>query len=62
MGFQSISDYNASPVFQTLVSEGKTTSSVFAFKLSSSGSQLTLGGVNSALYTGAFSYASGSCS
>ncbi|KIJ14863.1 hypothetical protein PAXINDRAFT_78350, partial [Paxillus involutus ATCC 200175] len=35
MAFQSISDYNASPVFQTLVSEGQTDQSVFAFKLES---------------------------
>lgn len=52
MGFQSISDYNAPPVFQTLVSEGQTTSSVFAFKLAESGSELTIGGLNSALYSG----------
>ena len=56
MGFQSISDYNAPPVFQTLVSEGKTTSSVFAFKLAGSGSELTLGGLNSALYSGTPTY------
>lgn len=56
MGFQSISDYNAPPVFQTLVSEGQTTSGVFAFKLASSGSELTIGGLNSALYTGTPAY------
>jgi cathepsin D len=52
MGFQSISDYNAPPVFQTLVSQGKTTTGVFAFKLAESGSELTVGGLNSALYSG----------
>jgi cathepsin D len=52
MGFQSISDYNAPPVFQSLVSAGQTSQSVFAFKLAESGSELTLGGLNADLYTG----------
>jgi cathepsin D len=56
MGFQSISEYYAPPVFQTLVSQGKTTSSVFAFKLASSSSELTIGGLNSTLYSGAPTY------
>lgn len=56
MGFQSISDYNASPVFQSFVSQGQTSDPVFAMKLTSSGSELTLGGVNSDLYTGDFTY------
>jgi cathepsin D len=54
MGFQSISEYNAPPVFQTLVETGMTTDPVFAFKLSDSGAELTIGGTNNALYTGAF--------
>lgn len=60
MGFQSISVYNAPPVFQTLISEGVVTSPVFGFKLaaSSSGSELFLGGTNSALYTGDFTWVS----
>ena len=56
MAFQSISSYGASPVFQTLVSEGQVTDSVFSFKLSSSGAELYIGGSNSALYTGGFTY------
>lgn len=56
MGFQSISAYGASPVFQTLVSEKQTTDPVFAFKLSSSGAELSLGGSDSSLYTGDFAY------
>ncbi|KAF8553168.1 acid protease [Imleria badia] len=56
MAFQSISSYGASPVFQTLVSEGQVTDSVFSFKLSSSGAELYIGGSNSALYTGDFTY------
>jgi cathepsin D len=54
MGFQSISEYNAPPVVQTLVKTGKTTVPVFAFKLSDSGAELTIGGTNNALYTGGF--------
>jgi cathepsin D len=56
MGFQSLSVYNAPPVFQTLVSQGQATNGVFAFKLAESGSELTIGGLNSALYTGAPTY------
>jgi cathepsin D len=56
MAFQSISDYDASPLFQTLVNNGVTTDSVFAFKLSDSGAELTIGGVNDDLYTGDFTY------
>ena len=56
MGFQSISAYNATPVFKNLVSEGQTDQPVFSFKLATSGSELYLGGANSALYTGDFSY------
>lgn len=56
MGYQSISHYNAPPVFQTLVAQGQVMSPVFSFKLSSSGSELLLGGTNSDLYTGGFTY------
>jgi len=52
MGFQSISVYNAPPVFQSLVAAGQTDSPVFAMKLAATGSELTLGGLNAALYTG----------
>lgn len=57
MGYQSISQYNSPPFFQTLVAQKKTTQPVFAFKLSQTGSELFLGGVNTNLYTGVFSYA-----
>ncbi|KAI0081507.1 acid protease [Panus rudis PR-1116 ss-1] len=57
MGYQSISEYNSPPFFQTLVAQGKTTQPVFAFKLAETGSELFLGGVNSKLYTGSFTYA-----
>ncbi|KAF9490544.1 acid protease [Pleurotus eryngii] len=54
MAFPQISEFGANPVFQTLVAQGKTTASEFAFKLATSGSELFLGGVNSNLFTGAF--------
>ncbi|KAF7982811.1 hypothetical protein HWV62_25743 [Athelia sp. TMB] len=57
MGFKSISDYGANPTFQTLVANGETDSPVFAFKLSSSGAELSVGGTDSSLYSGDFTYA-----
>jgi cathepsin D len=48
MAFESLSDYNANPVFQTLVADGAVDSAVFGFKFDTSGSELFLGGVNSA--------------
>jgi cathepsin D len=56
LGFQSISQFNASPLFQTLISEGVVTSQVFGTKFATSGSELFIGGTNSALYTGSFTY------
>ena len=58
MGFQSISVYNAPPVFQTLVTEGQTSSSVFAFKIADSGSELSIGGLDSSVYSGTPAYTS----
>ena len=56
MAFESISVYGASPTFQTLISEGAVTASVFGFKFATSGSELFLGGTNSDLYTGDFTW------
>jgi cathepsin D len=56
MAFESISVYGASPTFQTLISQGEVTSPVFGFKFDTSGSELFLGGTNSALYTGDFTW------
>lgn len=55
-GFQSISDYNAPPVFQTLVSESKVTSPVFGFTLVGSGSELYLGGIDTSKFSGSLTY------
>ena len=56
MGFKSISDYDADPLFQSMVAVGVVDESVFGFKLSDSGAELFLGGTNSDLYTGDFTY------
>lgn len=56
LGFQSISVYNQPPLFQSLASAGQLDSSVFSFKLSTSDSELFLGGTNDALYSGDITY------
>jgi cathepsin D len=56
MAFRSLSEYNANPVFQNLVDQGQTTSPIFALKLTAGGSELTLGGLVSALYTGSITW------
>jgi cathepsin D len=56
MGFQNISVYNAPPVFQNLIAQGQTGSPIFAMKLATNGSELSLGGLNSNLYTGDVTY------
>ena len=56
LAFQSISSYSASPLFQTLISEGAVTTPVFGLMLATSGSELFFGGTNNALYTGDFSW------
>jgi len=56
LAFPSISRFNASPVFQTLISEGVLTEPVFGFKLAPNGSELFLGGTNRKLYTGSFTW------
>ncbi|KAH8986114.1 acid protease [Lactarius akahatsu] len=56
MAYESISNYKASPVFQSLVSQGQVSVPVFSFYLSESGSELFIGGTNKDHYTGAFTY------
>jgi len=53
MGFPALSVYGDNPLFSTLVAQG-TVPPVFGFKLADTGSELFLGGVNTALFTGAF--------
>lgn len=57
MAYQTLSAYNAPPVFQTMIAQNQVKNPVFSFKLATSGSELLLGGTNSDLYTGSFTYA-----
>ncbi|KAK7470902.1 hypothetical protein VKT23_002318 [Stygiomarasmius scandens] len=54
MAFPEISEFNANPVFQTLIAQGTVDEPVFSFKLSETGSELFLGGVDNDLFTGEF--------
>ncbi|KAH8986113.1 Asp-domain-containing protein [Lactarius akahatsu] len=56
MAYTSLSSYGASPVFQSLVSQGQVSTPVFSFYLAESGSELYIGGTNQDLYTGSFTY------
>jgi cathepsin D len=58
MGFPSISAYSKRPVLQTMIAQGQLDYPVFAFKLAPRGnvSELSIGDVNHALYTGEFTY------
>ena len=56
MGFESISVYGANPTFQTFIKGGVLDYPMFGFKFDTSGSELFLGGVNTAYYTGDFTW------
>jgi cathepsin D len=56
MGFRSISVYGAPPPVQNLISHRALTEPMFGFKLAPNGSELYLGGVNSKLYKGKFTW------
>ncbi|KAF9222338.1 acid protease [Gyrodon lividus] len=58
MAFQSMSLFNQSPFFQTLITEGQTTEPVFAFNFAAPAPELYLGGTNPDMYTGDFAWAS----
>jgi cathepsin D len=53
MAFPALSVFGENPLFTTLVNQ-KTVPPVFGVKLADSGSELLFGGVNTALFTGAF--------
>jgi hypothetical protein len=57
MAFESIANTGRSPVFQTLVTEGKTTESVFGFTLLDNGGELFLGGTDTTAFTGSLTFA-----
>ncbi|THH26754.1 hypothetical protein EUX98_g7441 [Antrodiella citrinella] len=56
MAFQSISAYNKLSFPQSLVAQRVITSPVFAFRLTTENGEVTLGGTDSAAYTGAITY------
>ena len=57
LAFESIANTGASPVFQTLVTEGQTTSSVFGVTLLDNGGELFLGGTDTSAFTGSLAFA-----
>ncbi|EJD01639.1 acid protease [Fomitiporia mediterranea MF3/22] len=57
MAFQSLSNSNSSPVFQTLVTQGQTTEPIFGFTLLDNGGELIIGGRNTSAFTGKLTYA-----
>jgi cathepsin D len=46
----SVSDYLVTPLFHTLFNEAKLPQLLFSFKLTASGGELYVGGMNEALY------------
>ena len=56
MAYESLSDFGANPVFQSLVSQAKVTTPVFSFFFAESGSELYIGGMNQNHFTGSFTY------
>ena len=56
LAFPSISVYGANPFFQTLVAAKGAPEPVFSFKFAETGAELFVGGTNSALFKGDFSY------
>ncbi|KAH8982167.1 acid protease [Lactarius hatsudake] len=56
MGFQSLSVYNAAPLFQSLIAQGEVDRQVFSFYLAKQGSELYIGGTNPSHYSGNFTY------
>ncbi|KAF9224644.1 acid protease [Gyrodon lividus] len=57
MAFHDIAEYYSSPVFLTLVAQGKADEPVFAFSFKAPGAELYLGGTNPDMYIGDFTYA-----
>ena len=52
MGFEQISTFPANPVFQTLVNQNAVSEPMFSFKITAGDSELFLGGMNNAKFTG----------
>ncbi|KAI9444479.1 acid protease [Lactarius indigo] len=56
LAYESLSNYGASTVFQSLVSQGQVHTPAFSFYLTESGSELYIGGTNKDHYKGSFTY------
>ena len=57
LAYQSLSAYQASPVFQSLVTQGQVPEPVFGLYMTqSNNSELFVGGVNGKHYTGSITY------
>jgi cathepsin D len=56
MAFRQLSQFNSTPVFQTLVAQGSTDSPVFSFRLTPTSAELFIGGSNDKLFTGNITY------
>lgn len=56
MAYQSLSTEKTAPYFQSLYNQGVVSSGQFAFKLTSSGAELSLGTLDPNAYTGAVTY------
>ena len=52
LSYPQISEYGASPVFNSLIAQNQTMAPQFGFKLTTNSSELFLGGLNSKLFTG----------
>ncbi|EKM48967.1 uncharacterized protein PHACADRAFT_265944 [Phanerochaete carnosa HHB-10118-sp] len=57
LAFESIASTGDSPVFQTLVTQGQTTESVFGVTLLDNGGELFLGGTDTTAFTGSLAFA-----
>ena len=56
MGFKNLSSSKETPFIDNLVAQKKLDKPVFSFKLNETGSELFIGGTNSKLYKGSFTY------
>jgi len=56
LGYPSIADFGADPLFASLVRQGSLINPTFSLKLTSSGAEMYVGGANSMLYKGDITY------
>jgi Eukaryotic aspartyl protease len=56
LGFPETSQFNATPVFHTMIEQKVVEKPVWGLKMAETGSELVLGGVNHSMYTGPVHY------